>query len=63
MPYHYIQHAIPHSSSYFSLFRESLDDLGRDMQEEDGCDEGDGENDDDIGVTIGGRARQRLIRE
>ena len=50
-------------SSYFSLFRESLDDLGRDMQEEDGCDEGDGENDDDVRVTIRGRALQRVIRK
>jgi hypothetical protein len=56
----YIQHVIlsqdyiasPQSANVRCLFGEGLDHLGRDMQEEDGCDEGDGENDDNVGITV-----------
>lgn len=57
----YIQHVIlsPKITSHHAesanvkcLFGECLDHLGRDMQEEDGCDEGDGENDDNVGITV-----------
>jgi hypothetical protein len=44
-------------TSPVKLFGKSADDFGCDVEEEDGCDEGDGENDDDEGVTAACKLR------
>lgn len=46
------QHDFTASAETTCLFSECLDHFRGDMQEEDGCDEGDSEHDDNVGITV-----------